>query len=123
MFDAATSDRPGVRYASVTATAAAPRMRTRLAFGPNPWKQATYSLYAWLHKRVGPGDGIVPTASQQRGPILYEARGDHLDIIGHFEGPEHQPPHTDWLNTGSKFERAQFEELWTVVAQFIAARR
>jgi triacylglycerol lipase len=123
MFDAATSDRPGVRYACVTATAAPPRMRTRLAFGPSPWKQATYALYTWLHGRVGDGDGIVPTGSQIRGPVLFEARGDHLDIIGHFDGPEHQPPHTDWLNTGSKFERAQFEALWTEVARFIAARR
>jgi triacylglycerol lipase len=122
MFDAATSDRPGVRYACVTATAAAPRVRTRTKLGPNPWKQATYALYAWLHGRVGDGDGIVPTASQRRGEVLFEAKGDHLDVIGHFDGPEHQPPHTDWLNTGSKFERAQFEALWTEVARFIAAR-
>ncbi len=121
VFDAATADRPGVRYASVVASAVPPRLKTRLALGPRPWKQATYALYTWLHHQVGDGDGIVPTASQRRGHVLYEARGDHLDVIGHFHGPDHQPPHTDWLNTGSKFDRAEFEQLWTAVARFIAA--
>ena len=123
VFDAATSDRPGVRYACVTATAAPPRIGTRLRLGPNPWKQATYALYAWLHGRVGEGDGIVPTASQSHGELLYAAQGDHLDVIGHFNDPDHQPPHTDWLNTGSKFDRVSFEALWTNVARFIAERR
>jgi triacylglycerol lipase len=122
VFDAATSDRPGVRYASVVASAAAPRLATRLALGPRPWRQATYAMYTWLHHQVGAGDGIVPAASQRHGKVLYEARGDHLDVIGHFHDPHHQPPHTDWLNTGSKFDRAQFEQLWTAVARFMAAR-
>ncbi len=120
VFDAATSDRPGVRYASVVASAAPPKLGTRLRLGPRPWKQATYALYSWLHHQVGLGDGIVPASSQRRGEVLFEARGDHLDVIGHFHGPTHQPPHTDWLNTGSKFDRAQFEELWTTVVRFIA---
>jgi triacylglycerol lipase len=120
VFDAATSDRPGVRYASVVASATPPRLATRLSLGPRPWKQATYTLYAWLHHQVGDGDGIVPAASQRHGQVLFEARGDHLDVIGHFDGPDHQPPHTDWLNTGSKFDRTEFERLWTSVARFIA---
>jgi triacylglycerol lipase len=120
LFDAATSDRPGVRYASVVARATPPRLATRLSLGPRPWKQATYTLYAWLHHQVGDGDGIVPEASQRRGQVLFEARGDHLDVIGHFDDPDRRPPHTDWLNTGSKFDRAQFEQLWTQVARFIA---
>jgi hypothetical protein len=123
VFDAATSDRPGVRYACVVARATPPRIKTRIALGVNPWKQATYTLYAWLHRRVGDGDGIVPTNSQQHGDVLYEANGDHLDVIGHFEDPDHQPPHNDWLNTGSKFGRADFEELWTKVVAFLAERR
>jgi triacylglycerol lipase len=123
VFDAATRDRPGVRYASVTALAAPPSVRARLRLGPHPYTQATYALYAWLHRRVGDGDGIVPIASQRRGPALFDAKGDHLDVIGHFDGPDHQPPHTDWLNTGSKFDRPQFEALWTTVARFIAERR
>lgn len=125
LFDASTSDRPGVSYASVTAQAPPPRLGTRLAFGLRPWHQATYALYTWLHHQIGAGDGIVPIASQRRGEVLYAATADHLDVIGHFDDPDHQPPHTDWLHTGSKFTRAQFEALWTSVARFIAtaARR
>lgn len=121
LFDASTADRPHVRYASVIAHAAPPRLGSRFALGPRPWKQATYTLYEWLHRRVGEGDGIVPVSSQRRGQVLFEARGDHLDVIGHFHDPDHRPPHTDWLNTGSKFDRAAFEELWTEVARFIGA--
>jgi triacylglycerol lipase len=120
LFDAATGDREGVRYACVTACALPPRLAARLALGPSPWAQATYTLYQWLHRQVGTGDGIVPLASQRRGPELYIARGDHLDVIGHFGDPHHQPPHNDWLITGSNFERPQFEALWTEVARFVA---
>jgi triacylglycerol lipase len=120
LFDASTVDRPGIRYASVTAQAAAPRLGTRLGFGPRPWPQATYALYTWLHHQVGEGDGIVPLASQRRGEVLFAATADHLDVIGHFDDPAHLPPHTDWISTGSRFDRAQFEALWTRVARFIA---
>jgi hypothetical protein len=125
LFDASTGDRPGVGYASITAQAPPPRLRTRLALGPRPWCQATYALYTWLHHQVGDGDGIVPIASQRRGEVLFAATADHLDVIGHFDDPDHLPPHTDWIHTGSKFDRAQFEAMWTSVARFIAgaARR
>jgi hypothetical protein len=121
LFDAATADRPGVCYASVTARAPSPSLGARLACGPRPWPQATYTLYAWLHRQVGEGDGIVPIASQRRGEVLFAATGDHLDVIGHFDDPEHLPPHTDWIHTGAKFDRAQFEAMWTSVARFVAA--
>ena len=120
VFDAATLDRPGVRYACVTSEAAPPRLGGRFSLGLSPWAHATYTLYGWLHRQVGPGDGIVPTRSQRRGEVLYEARGDHLDVIGHFDGPDHQPPHTDWIYTGSGFARPEFEALWHRVAGFVA---
>lgn len=120
LFDASTADRPGVRYASITAQAPPPRLGTRLAFGPRPWPQATYALFTWLHHQVGEGDGIVPIASQRRGEVLFAATADHLDVIGHFDAPDHQPPHTDWIHTGSKFDRPQFEAMWTSVARFVA---
>jgi len=120
IFDAATADRPTTSYGCVVARAAPPKLRTRIALGPRPWEQATYTLYSWLHHQVGDGDGIVPIASQRHGRVLYEALGDHLDVIGHFDDPDHQPPHTDWLNTGSNFDRTHFEALWTAVARFIA---
>jgi hypothetical protein len=120
LFDASTGDRPDVRYASVTAQAPSPRLATRLAFGPRPWPQATYALYTWLHHQVGEGDGIVPIASQRRGDVLFAATADHLDVIGHFDDPEHLPPHTDLIHTGSRFDRVQFETMWTSVARFVA---
>src|SRR5690606_27443388 len=121
VFDAATADRPTTCYACVTATARPPRQLARFGLGVSPWAQLTYSLYTWLHHQIGAGDGIVPAQSQRRGPVLYEARGDHLDVIGHFDDPAHVPPHTDWITTGSGFDRAQFEALWTEVARFVTA--
>lgn len=123
LFESSTNDRPTTRYACVTATAKAPRQLSRVRLGASLWAQATYSLYTWLHHQVGTGDGIVPTASQRRGNVLFEAKGDHLDVIGHFEDPDHQPPHTDWITTGSEFDRAQFEALWASVARFVALAR
>ena len=120
LFAAATADRPGVRYGCVTARAAEPQLRQRFRLGLDPWDHLTYSLYVWLHGRVGPGDGIVPIASQRHGELVHEAIGDHLDVIGHFDGPEHTPPHVDWLASGSHFDRAQFTALWTAVARFVA---
>ncbi len=121
VFESATQDRPTTRYACVTARAKPPRQLARFGLGIAPWAQITYSLYTWLHHHVGPGDGIVPTASQRRGPVLFEAVGDHLDVIGHFDDANHQPPHTDWITTRSGFDRVQFEALWTEVARFVAA--
>jgi pimeloyl-ACP methyl ester carboxylesterase len=122
LFDNATKDRAGVRYGCVTASAPPPSLRTRFSFGLQPWAQAEYSLYAWLHRRVGDGDGIVPLSSQTHGERLYRAKADHLDVIGHFDDERHRPPHIDWLVTGSKFDRAQFEALWSAVASFVAKR-
>lgn len=122
LFEAATADRNGVAYGCVTARAAPPTLRARLKLGAHPWRQATYALYAWLHHRVGDGDGIVPIGSQTHGETLYEARADHLDVLGHFEDTDAKPPHVDWLNSGSGFDRAQFEALWTNVARFVARR-
>jgi len=149
IFNAATRARPDVRYGCVVARAKPPSLRGRLAAGVHPWTQATYALYAWLHARAGAGatrravvldeaaqralrehlgelptprdnDGIVPLVAQVWGEVLFAATGDHLDVIGHFEDPDHEPPHHDWLNTGSDFGRPEFEALWTAVARFIA---
>jgi hypothetical protein len=123
LFQAATSDRPGLRYGCVTARAAEPSIRARLKLGVSPWQQSTYALYAWLHRRVGDGDGIVPVASQSHGMMLHETRADHLDVLGHFDDAGAKPPHVDWLNSGSGFDRPQFQALWTSVARFVADRR
>ncbi len=66
-------------------------------------------------------DGIVPTRSQPWGQVIHAAWADHLDVIGHFRGPDHAPPHVDWLPSGSRFDRDGFESLWGDVADFVVA--
>lgn len=66
-------------------------------------------------------DGIVPTRSQAWGDVVHAAVADHLDVLGHFRGPSHDPPHVDWLVTGSGFDRTRFEALWSDVTRFLTA--
>ena len=66
-------------------------------------------------------DGVVPSRSQVWGEVIHAARADHLDTIGHFDDRDHDPPHYDWLASGSGFSRPEFDRLWCDVADFIAA--
>jgi hypothetical protein len=66
-------------------------------------------------------DGIVPTLSQLHGELVSAVWADHHDVIGHFNRPGHVPPHFDWMASGTGFDRAQFEQVWTRVARFLAA--
>jgi triacylglycerol esterase/lipase EstA (alpha/beta hydrolase family) len=148
VFNAATRDRPSVRYGSVVTQAQAPGVASTLAAGLDPSAQATHALYAALYRLAGisrrgrlptleraqaqalrrayghaPGgranDGIVPTLSQPWGDLVHAARADHLDIVGHFADAEHVPPHFDWLATGSHFDRRRFEAAWRAVARWL----
>jgi triacylglycerol lipase len=152
LFNATAEDRPGVRYGCVVSKGKRPTMMQHLAFGPRPTRQATFLLYRWLHGQTSnrsterlpkpntaqrdalirflgsmpqpdDNDGVVPTYSQLWGEIIYAAQGDHLDLIGHFRDPHHQPPHHDWLDTGSGFDRHGFEALWNSVSAFLAPDR
>jgi len=140
---------PGVRVGSVVTRARAPSLRRALDIGVDPVCQGSYALYRPLYRitsgmpagclplieprimgrlvrffgdQPGPGDndGIVPTLSQVHGEIVHAAWADHLDAIGHFGQPGHDPPHVDWLCTATGFRRLQFEELWNDVAAFLA---
>ena len=66
-------------------------------------------------------DGVVPTVSQLYGQLVHVARADHLDVVGHFADPRHDPPHYDWLASGSGFRRSEFERLWAAVFEFVGA--
>jgi hypothetical protein len=151
LFNASVAGRPGIRQACVVTEAAAPRLRTRVAAGLDPAAQLTRTLFGALYRLAGstpPGrvprleatqartlrhaygsvpspaasDGVVPTRSQAWGRILHAARADHLDVLGHFRDPApHQPPHVDWLWSGSRFARRDFERVWAAVASFLAA--
>ena len=65
----------------------------------------------------------MPTLSQVHGEVLHAACGDHLDVIGHFGDTQRQPPHFDWLVTGSGFDQARFEVLWNGVADYLTGAR
>lgn len=152
-FDASTLDRPGVRYACVLTEARRPSLGTSIEAGLSPYAQASHTLYHAMYRLAArtpasvappPGlaqhadrlvamlgdlptrednDGIVPTLSQLHGPLLRAVMADHHDVIGHFDEAHHDPPHVDWLNTGTGFTRQQFVALWTDVASFILDER
>jgi hypothetical protein len=151
VFNALARDRPGVRYGCVVTRARPPGPTSALAAGFDPSAQATHALYQALYRLVArtarlpairltgaqeaalraaygrlPGpdanDGVVPTLSQVWGEVLYAARADHLDVLGHFDDPAHAPPHFDWLATGTGFDRTSFLELWDAVARHLARR-
>ena len=148
VFNATVLQRPGIRYGAVVGQAAPPSLRATLHAGIDPAAQVTHALYSALYRliaaapvRVSPklapaqaralqrtyrampspaaNDGIVPTISQAWGQIVHVAVADHLDVLGHFRDAEHDPPHVDWLVSGSDFDRRRFEALWTDVVRFL----
>jgi hypothetical protein len=74
-------------------------------------------------------DGVVPIGSQVWGTLVWAGYGDHLDVIGHFrddkpsagQGRAGRHLHVDWLSSGSRFDRARFEELVRAIATGILA--
>lgn len=59
-------------------------------------------------------DGVVPLYSQVWGDLVWVGYADHLDVVGHFPGgPPRvgQLPHVDWLRSGSRFDRARFDQM------------
>jgi hypothetical protein len=149
MFNAATADRPGIRYGSVVCVACPPGVRSVVNVGLDPYAQATHALYGGLYRVVArasdrdlpqlgekqqraldsafenlpessDNDGIVPTLSQVWGEVIHAVRADHLDVIGHFDDAQQSPPHYDWFASGCDFNRRKFDALWTDVASFLA---
>jgi len=149
VFNASVGRRPGVRYGSAVTRAARPGLRSMIGAGLDPGAQVTRALYGVLYQlsaatpdhlspRLSPAiarvlrhaykeipsaadnDGIVPTRSQAWGHVLHAAVADHLDVLGYFQDASCDPPHVDWLVTGSGFTRPQFEALWDGVVRFLA---
>jgi triacylglycerol lipase len=147
LFNAATRDRPGVRYGSVVTLVPPPGMRSVWTTGLSPFRQATHALFSAFYRitagmppeplpvkaaqataldrafgrlpSLRDNDGMVPTLSQVWGDVVWSGFGDHLDALGHFYLPTHVPPHFDWLNSGASFDLASFEGLWTAVARYL----
>jgi triacylglycerol lipase len=148
LFNAATQDRPGVRYGCVVTQARGAGLRSFLSAGLSPYAHASHALYVGISQLTGtvprdrlpvllpdqraalvagfsqlPGrranDGIVPTLSQVWGHVIRSVWADHLDVIGHFQHPTHVPPHFDWLVSGSGHSRRDFVATWQSVAAFL----
>jgi hypothetical protein len=148
VFNASVVQRKGVLYGSVVSQAARPSVRSTIGAGLDPGAQATRALYGALYAltattpdhlaprlapevtrllrhtygaipSTGDNDGIVPTRSQAYGHVLHAAVADHLDVLGYFGDAAHDPPHVDWIVTGSGFSRPRFEALWGAVSRFV----
>jgi hypothetical protein len=143
-------DRPGVRYGSVTTRAEPPSLASWTMPGLDPAAHVLHLIYRALHAATRDSqaplppldaatvqtlraaydtlpdptdnDGVVPTLSQTHGDLVHAIRGDHLDVVGHFGDASTTPPHVDWLVTGTGFDRARFDAVWTAVANYLAAR-
>lgn len=147
LFNARVSGRDDVRCGCVVTRARRPGLHRMLALGIDPRAQAAYAVFRALHRLTSempaaylprlerdqeralrraygdlPGpqsnDAIVPTLSQVWCDVIHATWADHLDAIGHFDDPSHDPPHADWLHTASGFRHRQFEGLWDDVARF-----
>jgi hypothetical protein len=148
LFAATVGERPGVRYGSVVTRSRPPGVATTLAAGLDAGAQGIHALYRAIYRLTSktreaaapqpsaaqrralvaafgklPGahvnDGIVPTRAQVHGRVIAAVRGDHLDVIGHYNDPATDPPHYDWLTTGSGFDRKRFEKVWDGVLDFL----
>jgi hypothetical protein len=151
VFNASVLPRSGVRYGAVVTQAARPSLRATLAVGLDPAAQVTHAVYGALYQLIAASpirvakrltrpelgalrraygatpsaeasDGIVPTLSQVWGHVIHATVADHLDALGHFRDASHDPPHVDWLVSGSAFDRPRFEALVDDVARFAAER-
>lgn len=149
-FETRVRSNPDVRYASVLTRARPPRLRGTVELGFSPIAQISHALYQGLYRLSATqdpktfaapnddqrhallesygkipdaqaNDGLVPTRSQIHACVIHVARADHHDVIGYFGDRQHDPPHVDWVATGSGFRRPDFERLWTDVARFMAA--
>lgn len=148
LLNACTLD-PPLAYASVVTCAEPPRFRLWLRTITNLYAQIMYPLYWLLHRlsrekddalreklseqqllaldakleRPATGrdsDGIVPVLSQVWGRVLHVTRGDHLDVVGQYGALGEETWGGDWLPSGSGFDAARFEALWSDIAAFIA---
>lgn len=146
LINACTAD-PQIAYASVVARATPPSLRNAWRSLRDLYAQLMFPVYAFFYRvarRDALGtpalseaqtkqlaahgsvptredsDGLVPTLSQVWGQVLYFAEADHLDVVGQFGLSTAAAATGDWLPSFSPFGAAQFAELWTRVARFIA---
>ncbi len=66
-------------------------------------------------------DGVVPLRSQVWGPIVWAGQGDHLDVMGHFDGRASRIPHTDWMCSGAGYDLPRFDAMMDAIVQGMLA--
>jgi hypothetical protein len=148
VFNAATENSSSVRYACAASAAPAPkpldlgkRIRSPSAALTAAMFSTLYTVTSQRHVRYGyaapdiqqsaglthrlgtlvdetSNDAVVPTRSMLWGELIWCGPGDHLDVIGHFEGDPRTSPHVDWMTSGAHFDIARFNELMDAVAAF-----
>jgi hypothetical protein len=152
LFNAATENRPGVRYGSVVSAAPPPRSLRIARRIRSPYAALTAAMYSTLYQfagqrprvypyakpsarqldllragidhEIGDGtsDGIVPTLSMIWGDLLWAGEADHLDVIGHFHDETDGTQHVDWITSGSRFTSQRFGAMLDAVVTFQLAR-
>jgi triacylglycerol lipase len=148
LFNAATENRPGVRYGSIVSAAPPPRSLRIARRIRSPYTALTAAMFSTLYQfagqrpRVYPyakptsrqlellragiehdiddgiSDGIVPTLSMIWGELLWAGEADHLDVIGHFHDDRAESEHTDWVTSGSRFTSQRFGALLDAIVEF-----
>lgn len=148
LFNAAVTMHENTRYGCVLTMASPPRLGDLAEHKHNVYAQTLHGLFAlmWLlasrshEENVAPlterqrwiieegygslpdvtaNDGIVPTRSQVLGDVIHCAKGDHLDVVGHYGAESEDHVMADWLPSQGGFGGEQFRALWFDVAAFI----
>jgi len=150
IFNAATENADGVRYASLASASPPPtpvRLVTRVR---SPYQALSATIYATVQsvtsrehvnyacprgdddaRRIlsaaigrevdnSVTDGIVPTLSMIWGELLWAGKADHLDVVGHFHD-DRASDHVDWLASGARFDRTSFAEAMDAIGSFLLA--
>jgi hypothetical protein len=150
LFNATTAD-PAIDFGCVITRGARPHWRRVVSQYRDAYAQALYALYSllWLitsrlDERYLPqlneqqelallsgygalpkatdNDGMSPTLSQVWGEIIHVANADHLDVMGQYGDLTRPGIHADWLPSGSGFDGAKFNALWSDVAAFVTRK-
>ena len=153
LFNATVIDNDAVRYGCVVTAAPAPAPRhlaSSLLTPMSALSRAIYTIvyqvaaaadraYPYAHPDAAASqrmraelgyepdndavDGIVPTLSMLWGEVLYCGRADHLDVVGHFGDDVRPEQHVDWLESGARFTRAEFQRMVTAICNFQFGQR
>jgi hypothetical protein len=147
VFDAGVRDRPGLRYQCVASWAPASRPIDWAVHLRTPWAALSAALFQLIHRTTADldprypcsppdggaaallgftrdlpppdaNDGIVPLRSQLWGTPVWVGKADHLDVVGYFRGGRR---HRDWLSSGARFDRRQFDAMMDAIVQGMLA--